>query len=132
LNHRSYGYDRGSERVEGRWLTIFERIEVERYVEGYKEAVDLKDFCLRMLVYVCACVRVCMRACVCVRERKRGEKERQIREREEREECDDAKGGFKNRLDSGRGWEESTSTCTSRTAVKAQLGRVCHDRWDLG
>jgi hypothetical protein len=38
-------------------LTIFERIEAERYVEGYKEAVDLKDFCLHML----ACVRVCVR-----------------------------------------------------------------------
>ena len=23
---------------------------------------------------------------------------------------------------------DSTSTCTSRIAVKAQLGRVCHDR----
>jgi hypothetical protein len=65
--------------VEGRWLTIFERIEVERYVEGNKEAVDLKDFCLRLL------------ACVCARARKReGEKERRRegekeRRREERE-----------------------------------------------
>jgi hypothetical protein len=109
--------------TEGRWLTIFKRIKVERYVKGYKEAVDLKDFCLRMLMYMCACVYVCERE---------GEKERQIREREEREECDNAKGAFKNRLDSGKGWEESTSTCTSQTAVKAQLGRVCHDRWDLG
>jgi len=25
---------RGSERVEGIWLAIFERIEAERYVEG--------------------------------------------------------------------------------------------------
>jgi hypothetical protein len=53
-------------------LTIF-----ERYVEGYNEAVDLKDFCL--LACVCACVR-------------EGE-ERQIRERE-------TKGAFKNRLNS--------------------------------
>jgi hypothetical protein len=37
---------------------------------------------------------------MCVR--KRGEKERQIRE-QEREECDDAKGAFKNGLNSSRG-----------------------------
>jgi hypothetical protein len=30
-------------------------LRVERFVEGYKKAVDLKDFCLRML----ACVRAC-------------------------------------------------------------------------
>ena len=63
---------------------------------------------------------------MCVRKRE-GEKERQIREKGEREDCDDAKGAFINRLDSGRGWEESTNTCTSRTAIKTQLGRVCHD-----
>jgi hypothetical protein len=64
--------------------------------------------------------------------RKREEKERQIRERKRREECDDVKGAFKNRLNSSRGWEESAGTCTSQTTVKAQLRRVCHDRWDLG
>ena len=78
-----------------------------------------------MLACVRACVRVCVYVCVCEKEKR---EERQIREREEREECDDAKGAFKNRLDSGRGWEETASTCTSQTAVKAQLGRVCHDR----
>ena len=52
--------------MEERWLTIFERIEVKRYVEGYKEAVDLKDFCLRMLGCVCACVCMCMCMCVCL------------------------------------------------------------------
>jgi hypothetical protein len=66
------------ERVEGRWLTIFERIEVERYVDGYKEAVDLKDFCLRMFACVCACVRE--------REKeRRREGETDKRKREERE-----------------------------------------------
>jgi hypothetical protein len=54
-------------------LTIFERIEAERieaerYVEDYKETVDLKDFCLRMLA--------CVRACVCERERERKERRR--------------------------------------------------------
>jgi len=53
-------------RVEVRWLIIFERVEVERYIEGYKKAVNLKDFCLRMLACVCACVRE--------REKKRGER----------------------------------------------------------
>ena len=75
---------------------------------------------------VCACVRACV--CVCKSVRKREGETNKVKERGERGECDDAKGAFKNRLDSGRGWEETTSTCTSRTAVKAQLGRVCYDR----
>jgi hypothetical protein len=72
---------------------------------------------------------------VFVRERekeRRREGETDKRKTREILDCDDAKGAFINRLDSGRGWEESTSTCTSRTAVKAQLGSVCHDRWVLG
>jgi hypothetical protein len=113
--------DGGSERVEGRWTTIFERIEAEKDVEGYKETVDLKDFCLCVRACVRACVYVSVTVCMCVRER---EKERNRDERA-REEYNDAKRAFKNRLDSGRGLEETASTCIS---VKAQLGRVCHDR----
>jgi hypothetical protein len=104
------------------------------------KTVDLKDFCLcvRACVRLCVCVYVCLRSCACACERKRnreGERQRgreaerqRDRERSEREGRNDAKGAFKNKLNSGRGWEETASTCTSRAAVKAQLGRVCHDR----
>jgi hypothetical protein len=41
---------------------------------------------------------------------------------------------FKNKLNSIRGWEETASTCTSQTAVKAQLGSAMTDEsyLDLG
>ena len=109
-------------------MTIFERIEVERYVEGYKEVVDLKDFCQRMLA---------MRACVRARKRegRKGETDKRKREERERErKCNDAKGEFKNRLNStvvedGR---RVRVLVHRRQPFKAQLGRVCHDRWVLG
>ena len=76
-----------------------------------------------------------MRACE--REREKEERERQIREREKKErerKCNDAKGEFKNRLNStvvedGR---RVRVLVHRRQPFKAQLGRVCHDRWVLG
>ena len=89
-------------------------------------------------VYVYICVYVCVCDCVhvCVREgeknrgRRRGregERDREKREERTREGCNAAKIAFKSRLDSGRGWEETASTCTSQRPIKAQLGKVYHD-----
>jgi hypothetical protein len=67
--------------VKGRWLIIFKRIKVERYVKGYK-AVDLKDFCVCVRACVCVCACVCMCMCVCEKERREGETDK--RKKEER------------------------------------------------
>jgi hypothetical protein len=93
--------------------------------------------CVRVYVCVCDCVHVCVRE----REKKRrgerergdrgGEGEREEGEREGRErERNATMQKERSKIDwiVGRGWEETASTCTSRTAVKAQLGRVCHHR----
>ena len=67
-------------------MTIFKRIEAEKYIEGYEETVDLKDFCLCMracvYVYVCVCVCVSMIVCMCVYEKERKREEERDREKE--------------------------------------------------
>jgi hypothetical protein len=57
--------------------------------------------------------------CVCKKERRR-KRDTDERKREGDRECNNVKRAFKNKLNSGRGWEESASICTSQIAFKAQ------------
>jgi hypothetical protein len=50
-----------------------------------------------------------------------------VREREEerrRGKCNDAKRAFKNRLDSGREWEETANTCTVQYIADSRHGKT--------